>query len=365
MEATEWRGTAGFVDGGRVYRTVIVGGGQAGLAAAHALMEHGMARQDLVVLEAADSIAHAWKARWDSLRLFTPARYSGLEGMTFPGDPDHYPDKMEVAQYLEAYASRFSIPVVLNTRVLQVRHTPGGTYQLLHADGVIRSENVVVATGPFGKPLVPAVAERLHPSVQQLHSSQYRNAAQLAPGPVLVVGAGNSGTQIASELASTREVTLSVGSRNPALPQHLAGRDLFWWLEVLNVMGIPRASAIGKLISRRELLIGNSLRALQRQGVAVTGRIDRIVSGKAATEDGSVLEPTSIVWATGFRPDFNWLPAEVLTPQGYPVHDRGITPLPGLVILGQPWLHTRGSALIGWVKNDARHAAKAIVSRTD
>lgn len=347
-------------DGGWSYRAVIVGGGQSGLAAAYAFISLGVRREDLLVLEAGPSIGCSWEDRWDSLRLFTPARRSALEGVAFPGSPGRYPGKSEVATYLQDYARRFRIPIRFNARVSGLRRTEAGSYELRNDGGIVEAANVVIATGPFGQPFIPGTAALVEGPVVQLHSSDYRNPGQLPEGPALVVGAGNSGIQIAEELSRSRPVALSVGSRSPWLPQRVAGQDLFGWLDVLGVMRITVGTRAGQWLSRREPVIGTSLRRLKRDGVRVVGRITGVMGGHPMAGQ-RVLDPASIVWATGYVPDFGWLPAEVLTPDGRPVHRRGLTPLPGLAVLGQPWLHTRGSALLGWVRHDARYVARALL----
>ena len=212
----------------------VVGGGQTGLA-----MAWHLAREQLrfVVLDAGPEIGHTWRSRWDSLTLFTPAQYNALPGMRFPGRPDTYPTKDGVVGYLQAYAAAFNLPIRLNASVTQLRQTAEG-FEIRTQEEVVRARQVVVATGPFQVPHVPAAAQRLDGSVPQLHSAAYRNPDALPPGPVLVVGGGNSGFQIAEELATAgRQVDLSIGTKMPVLPQRLGGKDLFWWLTNLGSYG--------------------------------------------------------------------------------------------------------------------------------
>jgi putative flavoprotein involved in K+ transport len=220
---------------------VVVGGGQSGLAMAWHLAKQG---RRFVVLEAAPELGHVWRSRWDSLKLFTPAQYDALPGMAFPAPADTYPTKDPVADYLKAYAAAFNLPVRLNARVTSLTRTEEG-FEVRTADQTCRAREVVVATGPFQVPYVPAQAAKLDASVTQLHSADYRNPQALSDGPVLVVGGGNSGFQIAEELAATRQVDLSIATTYPMLPQRLGGRDLFWWLTRLGLLRVMVTSRAG------------------------------------------------------------------------------------------------------------------------
>jgi putative flavoprotein involved in K+ transport len=204
---------------------IVVGGGQAGLVIGHFLARQG---RDFTILEAAGEPAAAWRERWDSLKLFTPARYDGLPGLEFPGDPEHHPGRDEVAAYLTDYARHFDLPVELDSRVHSIRERDGA-YLVELEDRAYEADQVVVATGPFQVPLVPAFAERIDAGVVQLHSSTYRAPPSIPDGPVLVVGGGNTGFQIAEELSASRKVHLSIGARQMPLPQRILGRDLFWY----------------------------------------------------------------------------------------------------------------------------------------
>jgi putative flavoprotein involved in K+ transport len=220
---------------------------------------------------------------------------------------------------------------------------------------------VIVATGPFQVPFVPPLAAGLDKSVTQLHSSEYRNPRGLPDGPVLVVGGGNSGFQIAEEVARTRPTELSIGSAYPALPQRLVGRDLFWWLTRLRLMRVTAESRIGRRMQARgEFLIGSSRRRLQRADVRFRPRLIDAVGRTARFADGSRLDVAVVVWATGYRSDYSWIDIPSVLGDGRVHHRRGISDVPGLYFLGLPWQHTRGSALLGFVADDAAHMAQAI-----
>jgi putative flavoprotein involved in K+ transport len=335
------------------FEVVVIGGGQAGLAAGYHLARRGL---PFVILERATRLGDSWRGRYDSLRLFTPARYDGLPGLAFPAPADHYPGKDEVADYLEAYAGRFQLPVRLGVGVTRLHQTVGG-HRLETSQGVIEARQVVVATGPFQRPHTPPFAARLDPSVAQLHSSAYLNPAQIPQGPVLVVGAGNSGAQIAEELLRTHRVYLAVGQRQPQLPRRVLGRSLFWWFERLGLDRASRDSWLGRRMRRRDPLIGASLGDLERGGATLVARAAGAEGRRVALEGGAALEPGAVVWATGFRPDYGWLEVSVLDGKGQPRHRRGVTAAPGLYFVGLSWQHTRGSALLGWVGRDAAFVA--------
>ena len=336
----------------------MVGGGQAGLAIGYFLAQHG---RDFTILEAAPEPAAAWRARWDSLRLFTPGRYDSLPGLPFPGDPAHYPGRDEVVAYLDDYARRFELPVELDSRVRLIRKT-GLTYIVELDDRAYEAEQVVVATGPFQVPFVPAIADRLDPGVVSLHSTAYRAPEAIPEGRVLVVGGGNTGFQIAEELSKSREVHLSIGSRQTPLPQRILGRDLFWYLDATGLIRKTTASRIGRRMEGRDTLIGSTPRALRRRhGVKLHGRAIDAAGSAVSFGDGTTLEKlATVIWATGFRVDHSWVDAPVFDQKGGLVHRRGMTDSPGLYFLGLSWQHTRGSALLGWVKDDAEYIAQQI-----
>jgi putative flavoprotein involved in K+ transport len=336
---------------------VVVGGGQAGLAIGHHLAKQG---RDFTILEAASEPAAAWRERWDSLKLFTSARYDALPGMDFPGDPDRYPTRVEVADYLTDYARRFDLPVELNSRVRAVR-SQNGVYLVELDDRAYEAEQVVIATGPFQIPFVPPMSENLGEDVVQIHSTAYRGPRSLPDGTALVVGGGNTGYQIAEELSASREVHLSIGSRQTPLPQRILGRDLFWYLEGLGLIRKTVDSRIGRRMSGRDTLIGSTPRRLRgRYGVELHGRAVRAEGATVGFDDGTELDVAGIIWATGFRVDHSWIDVPVFDDAGRLKHRRGITEAPGLYFLGLSWQHTRGSALLGWVKGDAEYIAQQI-----
>ena len=348
------------------FETLVIGAGQAGLAIGHHLASREV---DFAVLSDESRIGDNWRNRWDSLRLFTPARYSGLPGMPFPAEPGHLADKDDVADYLERYAERFDVPVRLNSPVRSI--ASNGDHFVVRVDGSdtrLEATNVVVATGAFQRPQIPAIASRLSPAIVQLHSSEYRNPFTLPDGPVLVVGAGNSGAQIALELARHRKVWLA-GRNTGHLPRRVLGRDVFDWIwPVINRANA--GTAIGRRLRQKassggDALIGIPERELVAAGVCRVGRLEDERGGLPVCGD-AVLEPRVIIWCTGFAPDYRWIDLPIFERTGYPRHDRGVVPeAPGLFFLGLRFQYRMTSSLIGGVGADAAFIAEQVARRCD
>jgi putative flavoprotein involved in K+ transport len=343
------------------FDTVVIGGGQAGLAVGYYLAEHDV---DFAIVDAGSRMGDSWRRRWDSLRLFTPARYSGLPGMPFPDSPAHLPDKDQVADYFERYAERFDLPVRLNTEVSSLGAI-GNEFVLQTNAGALEAKNVVVATGPFQRPRVPELAARLSGDIRQLHSSAYRNPLELPPGEVLVVGAGNSGAQIALEISRVRSVTLA-GREIGRLPRTILGADVFTW-----VWPVFRHLNLGTWLGRRlrdrgrsaDPLIGITQADFASHGIRRVGRITEVREGLPVV-GGEPVDVKTVVWATGYAPDFSWIHLPVLEPSGAPRHTRGVTAVEGLYFLGLRFQYRQSSALIGGVGADAEFIADDIARRS-
>lgn len=340
---------------------VVIGGGQAGLATSYHLAHHGI---DHVVLDDNDRMGAAWRNRWDSMRLFTPGRFNSLPGMAFPAAARTEPNKQELADYLEAYATRFDLPVHTGMHVDRLS-TVGTGYVIESGDQRMRARHVVVATGCFHHPTVPAFASALDDAIVQLHSSDYRRPSQLAGGDVLVVGAGASGAQIAMELAEGHRVWLSGRDpgQEPPLPAFVLAFLADRVLQVTNPIGrkvrdhflqtprgIPRAR-----VTRRDL---------RAAGIEWVGRTSGTSRGRPRLDDGRVLDVANVVWATGYRPDFGWIDIPVFGDDGLPVHELGVVECqPGLYFMGLPFQRSLSSALVLGVGRDAAHVAAHIASR--
>lgn len=347
----------------RHYDTLVIGASQAGLAAGYYLKRAGLS---FVLLDAADAIGAAWINRWDSLRLFTPARYDALPGMPFPGEPYSLPTKDDVAGYLKAYAQRFDLPVRLRTSVRTLR-AEDARYRVTAAGGdSFTARSVIVATGANQQPYVPAFAAGLHPRLVQMHSSAYRRPSQLPEGNVLVVGAGNSGAQIALELAqSGRKVVLS-GPDTGSLPRHFLGRDIYDWLWP-TIMRPSVDTALGRRLMQGRLFAGDPLIGMSAKSLACPGleRVCKTIGvrgGAPELADGRVLSTlAAVIWCTGFQPDFSWIELPVLGVDGYPLHRRGIASgVGGLAFLGMRFQYRMSSALLGGVGEDAAYVTGQI-----
>jgi putative flavoprotein involved in K+ transport len=349
-------------DSVRRFDTIVVGGGQAGLAVGHYLVEQ---RRNFVILDAGGRVGDAWRGRWDSLRLFTPARYDGLPDVPFPAPGGYYPSKDEMADYLEAYADRFDLPVRTGVRVGSLSKEEG-CYLLASNAGRFEAENVVVASGPLQRPKIPAFAANLDPPIAQLHSSTYRNPGQLPAGNVLVVGAGNSGAEISVELAAAgRRVWLS-GRDVGRIP--FFGSRLSWWL-FSNVL--TSESRLGRKFKESGKGGGTPLIRLKPKDILHAG-VERVPStegvagGRPRLEDGRILDVAVVVWATGFGPDFAWIKLPIFSKDGNPIHHRGVAEgEAGLYFLALPFQHTLTSSLIGGVGADARYVAEHLRSRDE
>jgi putative flavoprotein involved in K+ transport len=349
--------------------TVVIGGGQAGLAVGYYLKQKG---RDFVILDAGARVGDAWRDRWDSLRLFTPAVLSGLPGMPFPFPGGYFPTKDETADYLEEYAARFELPVRLGRRVESLRRE-GDSYLVSAGEKRYAAENVVVATGAYRTPRIPDFAGSLDPSVTQLHSRAYRNPEQIPEGDVLVVGAGNSGAEISLELAARRTYlsgrdtgNVPGGVRGSRLPRHvLVGWAVGWWVlsHLTADTGLGRK---GREFSRARgtPLVRFGPRNLVSAGVGRVPRVEGARDGKPLLADGRVLDVASVVWATGYRPEFGWIELPIFGEDGYPVQHRGVVDVaPGLYFLGLPFQHTFFSETVGGVGEDARHVADHLADR--
>jgi putative flavoprotein involved in K+ transport len=352
--------------------TVIIGGGQAGLSTAYHLKQKG---RDCVVLDRNQRIGDGWRQQWDSLRLYSPAKYDGLPGMPCPGEPWSFPGKDDLADYLEAYARRWEIPVRLGVRVhrLSARDTEGGGFVVDTSTGRITCDNVVVATGTFGRtPSVPDFAKDLDPSILQLHSSEYRRPGQLREGAVLVVGASHSGSDIAFEAAATRPTTL-VGRDCGEIPVRLESPGmkvlfpvlLFLWRHL-----ITRRTPIGRKEMSHLRFHGAPMLRVKRSDLAERGvvrnesRVDCVRDGLPVLADGTVVDVANVVWATGFRQDFDWIDLPVFGEDGWPKEYRGvIDDAPGLFFCGLSFQYSFSSMLVGGCGRDAEYVARRIVAR--
>jgi putative flavoprotein involved in K+ transport len=350
----------------RQVETLIIGGGQAGLAVAYHLKQR---RRPVTVVDASERVGDSWRKRWDSLRVFTPARYDGLPGWRFPARSWSYPTKNEMANYLEAYAARFELDVATGVSVTAVARTQGG-FVVLNDQHRYLAAHVVIACGGYQVPRIPSFAADLDSGITQLHSSQYRNPAQLPDGGVLVVGAGNSGAEIAVEAADEHRTWLSgrdVGQepvRAGGLPDRVFTPP--FWFALTRVLSVR--TPLGR--KARDNLAGKGLplARVRRRDIAAAGvervpRVTGIDHGLPVLEDGRTLRPSTVMWCTGFRSDFSWIDLPIFDSDGKPRHDRGVVAAePGLYFVGLFFQSTAASSLIGGVGRDAARIAAHIAA---
>ena len=348
------------------FETIVVGGGQAGLALGHHLAKRG---RQFVILDGGARIGDTWRNRYDSMRLFTPARRNGLPGVPFPAPKHSFPTGQEMADYLEAYAERFELPVRCGVRVDALGRAASGRFLLAAGDQRYEADNVVIATGPFQRAYLPDCARELDPRIVQLHSSEYRNPAQLPDGDVLVVGGGTSGADIALELAADRHVVLS-GELPAEIPfdmEGLSGRLIFpllWqvWTHILNVRTPVGRKVLPKIRGGHQPLIRVKRKHLAAAGVELAARTESAQDGLPRLADGRVVEPAAVVWCTGFSPWHAWIDLPVLDEESDIATDHTGAALaePGLYRLGREFLYAFNSHTVGGVGRDAARIAEQI-----
>lgn len=342
------------------FEVIVIGAGQAGLSAGYHLARRGA---DFVILEAAQRIGDQWRNRWDSLRLFTPAKFDGLDGMRFPGPREAFPRKDEMADYLEAYAQRFDLPVRLRMRVDRLERS-GDQYVVTAGDRVYIADRVIVAAASYQAPKIPGFASELDPAIRQIHSSEYRNPSQLRPGPALIVGAGNSGAEIAVDIAGDRRIWLA-GRDVGAIPFDIEGRLSRLFLARLVLRGVfhrilSDRTPLGRKVRPHFLAHGGPLIRTKSPRLAAAG-IDRVArvagarDGLPLLDDSRVLDAANVIWCTGFHPGLSWIGLPIFGEDGRPRHSRGIVPdAPGLCFVGLHFQSSPSSTMVHGVGRDAR-----------
>jgi putative flavoprotein involved in K+ transport len=348
------------------FETIVIGGGQAGLAVGYYLKKQG---GSFVILDANERVGGSWRTRtWNSLRLFTPARYDGLPGWKFPASGWSYPTARETADYLEAYAARFDLPVRSGMPATRLAKN-GDRYVVECGERRLEADRVVVATGFYGKPSVPDFASELDPRIVQMHSSEYRDPSQLRPGGVLLVGAGNSGADIGMEVSATHRTWLSGRDKGqiPFRIEHPLRRLVvpLLWFVASHVLTVK--TPIGRKVRPHVLEDGAPLIRVKSQDLLAAGveRVAKTVGvrgGLPVLEDGRTMEVANVIWCTGFRQDFSWIDVPVFGEGSEPMHEHGVASEPGLYFVGLDFLYSFTSENVGGVGRDARHIAKHIAS---
>src|SRR5436190_11529751 len=350
------------------YGVIVIGGGQAGLATGYYLSKAGVR---FLILDASERIGDSWRSRWDSLRLFTPAKYSSLPGLAFPAPKHSFPTKDEMGDYLEQYARHFRLPVRSGVRV-DALWREDVMYKVRSGNEIFEAEHVVVAMSNYQHPKIPAVAKELDKQITQLHSSAYKNPSQLQPGGVLIVGAGNSGAEIAMELCKTHEISLA-GRDTGHVPFEITNRNVqrfivpflfrFIFYRLVTTNTILGRKARPKMITQGELLIRQKPKHLLRAGIKRLPRLRGVKEGKPLLENGEIAEVKNVIWCTGFYPRFSWIDIPVFKDEE-PLQERGVvTNEPGLYFVGLRFLFAFSSGMIQGVGRDAKYVIEVIERR--
>lgn len=341
---------------------IIIGAGQAGLAIAYYLNKQNL---NYIIVDANSETGAPWLKRWDSLKLFTPSEFNNLPGMKFPHKKGHYANKYEVADYLKSYVVKFNIPIEFNHKITSLKKE-NGVFKLKSDTKEFLTKNVIVATGPFHKPFTPACHTKISDSIFQIHSEHYKSPNQLQNGSTLVVGAGDSGVQILNEISKTNRTVYFSGNTNiNSIPQEILGKTLWWWFKKIGFLSAHKYSWIGKKLSKGgQPVIGTDVKTLfKKENVICVGRTLDANNQTIHFEKQKVSDIKNIIWATGFKPNFQWIDDIDLDDSHYPKNYRGVSELEGLYFLGLPWLYTRGSATLGGIKKDAEYLSNYITKK--
>lgn len=346
------------------FNTIVVGGGQAGLVTGYYLKQQG---DDFIILDAGERVGDGWRNRWDSLELFTAAKYNALPGLKFPALDSHYPNKDEMADYLEMYARHFDLPVELGVYVERV-YRENKTYIVEGNGQHYTGNNVIIATGAYPKPNIPAFAEKLDPSIQQLHSSEYKNRGQLKHGHVLVVGAASSGTQIALDIVPERRVWLA-GRYTGYIPRFFLGIDVFNVL-THTLFNFKVNTWLGQRVKKKMKSKGMPVVDIREKEVIEAGvqrlpRVNDVQDGKPVLDDGRVIDADVVIWATGYCHNYEWIELPIFDKKGMPKHQRGIVESEsGFYFVGLPFLWRGKSPLVVGVRDDAKYITDVMVKRS-
>lgn len=343
----------------KLYDVIIIGAGQSGIVMSHKLKHKNIKH---IMLDASSRIGDSWRFRYKSLVLFTPKKYSSLSGLMMKGNPESYPTKDEMADYLESYVSHFDLPHKLGVKVIKVVKELNH-FHIFTADSKrsLIAKQLVIASGAFQEPFIPPIISNFNSNVLHLHSSKYIEPSQLQEGKVLVVGGGNSGAQIAVELAKYREVLFAVSHKMKFLPLRVMGKSIFYWLEKFKLLYAGIDTKRGKWFqNQNDPIFGKEIKEFIVDGNIIQKvRVSQVNGTEVIFEDESREQVNNIIWATGFIPSFKWIDIEgAISDNGQPVQQRGVSCIKGLYFIGLPWQYHRGSALVYGVDRDAEYLSK-------
>ncbi|CAG0983122.1 MAG: SidA/IucD/PvdA family monooxygenase [Rhizobiaceae bacterium] len=344
-------------------RVLVVGAGQTGLATGYYLKEAGL---QFTIVERHRRVGDNWRVRYDSLTLFTPRQFSALPGLDLAGNRELYASRDEFADYLEAYATRFRLPIRLGRRLIRLSKAGDDGFEAALDDGSrINASEVIVATGAFQVALVPKVAAQFGHEVLQLTTETYRNPNQLPDGPVLVVGDGASGRDIAVEARQRQSVMLATGKPRKLFPERVLGKSIWWWLNLFGVLRAPAESRIGRKLRQSDAFPDRdrSIESLAKRGIRVLPRLIEASGEAARFADGTSADIRTVIWAVGYRDDTTWLDIEdAKAHDGAFLHEAGSSPVKGIYFVGRPWQRNRASALIMGAGPDGEIVVQRLLS---
>lgn len=335
----------------REFDVIVIGAGQSGLTVGRYLKDKSYS---FLILDQDLYIGEVWRGRPDNMLLFTSRQFCSLPGLNFPGEPKTYPTKDEVADYLELYATHHQLPVEMGRKVISVEKDVQGYDVKLENGEQLFAKAIVNATGSNQLSTVPKIARKLGKQVQQLTAGEYKNASQIEQPNVLVVGDGASGRQIAAELAATHKVTLSIGSGRKLIPNNIFGKDVFWWLSKTGIIFAPEETLIGRLLKKRNPVPCANLsnKILKKMGVSIKSRVIDCQGDAVSFVDKSRSQFNAVIWSIGYHNDTSWLKIQECIDGNDFVESKGITPEPGLFVVGRKWLNSRSSELILGIERD-------------
>lgn len=343
---------------------LVVGAGQAGLAAGYYLKQAGI---PYLVVEKSLRVGDVWRSRYSSLTLFTPRSLSTLPGLPLAGNRDNYPTRDEFADYLERYATIHRLSVRLSTTVTRLTLNAAGGFDAdLDGGERLQPTGVIIATGGFQNAVRPRLP-LIDPDLLQLTAATYRDPCQIAPGRTLIVGDGASGRDIAAELAASHKVSLATGKPRKLIPEFILGKNIWWWLSSMGILSAISESWLGKRMRMADPFPdrNRSLQSLQARGVEITRRLVSINGRTAVFEDGKAIDIDSVIWSIGYRDDVTWLQVPGTTSDsGQFLHNQGVSPVPGIYFVGRPWQRNRESALISGAGPDAKQIVQSILRTT-
>ena len=338
-----------------------MGAGQAGLATGYYLKK---LNKNFIIIDAGNKIGDTWRNRWDSLELFTPRPFAALPGAKVSREYSYYPTKDEIADYLETYAIKYQLPIIQQTKVISIKHQ-GSSFIINTSLGSVTTKKVVIAAGPYTKAFIPTCAIKLNKTIHQMHSSEYKNPQQFASRSVTIIGGGNSATQIAEELFNAGKIVTLISSKMPwFLPKTIFGISSYWWFYLTGILNSPATSRISIYVRQRgDGIIGTKALKLIKSNLInhISSKVVGATSNKLELQDKRQIKPESVLWATGFKPDYSWLKIpKAVGDDGIPNQNKGVSIINGIYWVGLPWQSRMNSGIINGVGQDAKNIVSSM-----